>query len=75
MKILRHDAVKTQRNLLMAASEIFAERGFRDATIMEISKRAKTNVAAINYHFGDKRNALSGSMAAFISGVNQKLSA
>jgi len=54
MKILRQDAVRTQRNLLMAASEIFAEKGFRDATIVEISKRAKTNVAAINYHFGDK---------------------
>jgi AcrR family transcriptional regulator len=54
MKILRQDAVRTQKNLLMAASEIFAEKGFRDATIVEISKRARTNVAAINYHFGDK---------------------
>ena len=54
MKILRQDTARTQKNLLTAASEIFAEKGFRDSTIAEISKRARTNVAAINYHFGDK---------------------
>ena len=54
MKALRQDAARTQKNLLMAASEIFAEKGFRDATVAEISKKAATNVAAINYHFGNK---------------------
>lgn len=38
----------------MAASKIFAEKGFRDTTIAEISRQAGTNVAAINYHFGNK---------------------
>lgn len=54
LKTPRQDAIKTQKNLLTAASEIFAEKGFRDATIIEISKRAATNVAAVNYHFGNK---------------------
>ena len=54
LKTPRQDAIRTQKNLLMAASEIFAEKGFRDATIVEISKRAETNVAAVNYHFGNK---------------------
>lgn len=54
MKTPRQDAMRTQKSLLMAASEIFAEKGFRDATIVEISKRAATNVAAVNYHFGNK---------------------
>ena len=54
MKIPRQDAARTQKNLLLAASDIFAEKGFRDATIVEISKRAATNVAAVNYHFGNK---------------------
>ena len=54
MKALRQDAARTQKSLLIAASKIFAEKGFRDTTVAEISKRAKTNVAAINYHFGDK---------------------
>lgn len=54
MKTLRQDTARTQKNLLAAASKIFAEKGFRDATVAEISKGAKTNVASINYHFGDK---------------------
>jgi AcrR family transcriptional regulator len=54
MKIPRQDTTRTRKNLLTAASDIFAERGFRDATIAEISERAGTNIAAVNYHFGGK---------------------
>lgn len=54
MKVPREDAIKTQKRLLAAASEEFAEKGYRETTISEICKRAKSNVAAVNYHFGDK---------------------
>ena len=47
----------TRTQLLAAAAEIFAERGFRNATVREICRHANANVAAISYHFGDK-NAL-----------------
>lgn len=44
----------TRRHLLEAAADVFAEAGFRDATVREICLRAGANIAAVNYHFGDK---------------------
>jgi AcrR family transcriptional regulator len=54
MKAAREGTVRTRKNLLAAASEVFAQKGYRDATIAEICERAKANVAAVNYHFRDK---------------------
>jgi len=44
----------TRKSLLYTAGEVFAEYGFRAATVREICKRANVNVASINYHFGSK---------------------
>lgn len=45
---------QTRQRLLDAAGEVFADRGFRDATVREICAKAGANVAAVNYHFRDK---------------------
>jgi AcrR family transcriptional regulator len=44
----------TRTRLIEAAGQEFAERGFEGATIRSICARAEANLAAVNYHFGDK---------------------
>ena len=48
------EQAQTRQQLLEAAGAVFAERGFRNTTVREICQRAKANIAAVNYHFGDK---------------------
>lgn len=44
----------TRSRLLLAAGELFAERGFDGASARDICDRAGVNVAAINYYFKGK---------------------
>jgi TetR/AcrR family transcriptional regulator, regulator of cefoperazone and chloramphenicol sensitivity len=44
----------TEQRLLNAAGEVFAEFGYRAATVRQICEKAGANIAAVNYHFGDK---------------------
>ena len=46
----------TRTRLLDAAMALFAERGFEQTTVATISMQAEANVAAVNYHFGDKQS-------------------
>jgi AcrR family transcriptional regulator len=59
MKIRRQDSARTRKCLLETAGQMFAEKGYRGATIREICERAGTNVAAVNYHFGNKETLYS----------------
>jgi AcrR family transcriptional regulator len=46
--------LETHGRLLNAAARLFAARGFGEVTVREICSAAGANVAAVNYHFGDK---------------------
>lgn len=48
------DQMSTKERIMEAAARIFGDQGFKAATIRSIAKAANVNVAAINYHFGDK---------------------
>ncbi|MCX7914409.1 MAG: CerR family C-terminal domain-containing protein [Thermodesulfovibrionales bacterium] len=54
MKTVRKASQITREKLLKTAIDVFAEKGFRDATVAEISERSGVNIAGVNYHFGDK---------------------
>ncbi|MFA5423567.1 MAG: TetR family transcriptional regulator [Phycisphaerae bacterium] len=42
--------------LLDAAERLFCERGFEGTSVRDLTKAADCNVAAVNYHFGNKEN-------------------
>jgi TetR/AcrR family transcriptional regulator, regulator of cefoperazone and chloramphenicol sensitivity len=54
MRSVKKEGSDVRGRLLEIACEIFAQKGYRDATIAEICKRAGANVAAVNYYFGNK---------------------
>ncbi|HRU04537.1 MAG TPA: CerR family C-terminal domain-containing protein [Candidatus Brocadiia bacterium] len=54
MKDTSRHAGETRDRILEAASHLFAEKGFRGATVALICRQAKANIAAVNYHFGGK---------------------
>jgi AcrR family transcriptional regulator len=47
---------RTRERLLGAAGEVFAERGYRRATVREICRRANVNIASVNYYFKSKED-------------------
>jgi len=65
-------ASDTRRRLMEVAGEEFATRGFRDATIRDICKKAEANIAAVNYHFGDKAQLYSEVLRHFSVETYQK---
>jgi AcrR family transcriptional regulator len=50
----RHDM--TKERILNEAEALFAQKGFHAVSVREITKRARCNLAAVNYHFGNKQN-------------------
>jgi AcrR family transcriptional regulator len=45
---------ETSRKLILAGIELFAEHGYDKTSVRDLANRASVNVAAVNYHFGDK---------------------
>lgn len=44
-----------KKELVEAATQLFAQHGYQGATAAKICAAAKTNIASINYHFGNKQ--------------------
>lgn len=50
----RDDGDLTKARIIEVAGMLFAEKGYADTTSKEICEVARTNIAAVNYHFGGR---------------------
>ena len=54
--ITNPESAHTRERLLDASERLFAEKGFRAASVRDITRESSCNIAAVNYHFGGKSN-------------------
>ena len=62
----------SKRKLLDAAEQLFADKGFEAVSVRHITQLAKTNVAAVNYHFGSRDELLSLVMMRTLFPISEK---
>ncbi|WP_328515319.1 TetR/AcrR family transcriptional regulator [Marinobacterium marinum] len=48
----------TSSRIIQAAEKLFAEQGFKETTMRQITTLADVNLAAVNYHFGSKKGLI-----------------
>jgi AcrR family transcriptional regulator len=56
LKLRNRYNVATPGRILDASERLFAERGYGGVALKDVVRAARVNGAAVNYHFGDKRN-------------------
>ena len=63
----------TRDRLIDAAGAVFAERGYRGATMREIAERSGANLAAAHYHFGSKQDLYRDVVRAHFERLERRL--
>ena len=63
----------TVTRILDAAEELFAEKGFSETSLRMITTKAKVNLAAVNYHFGSKKELVQAVFGRFLTPFTHKL--
>jgi AcrR family transcriptional regulator len=62
---------ETIDRVLIAAESLFAECGYDGTTLRQITQKAKVNLAAVNYHHGDKESLYLEILRRRIGPINQ----
>lgn len=61
---------ETVPDILRAAEELFAQRGYDGASMREITQMAGVNLAAVHYHLGDKQSLYSMVLSRRLRPIN-----
>lgn len=67
--------MSTKNKILDAAEELFANKGFNGTSLREITSLADVNLAAVNYHFGSKKELIKAVMSRYMNELAPNLEA
>jgi AcrR family transcriptional regulator len=62
-------SVITKDRILNAAERLFAEHGFQQTSMRQITAKAEVNLASVNYHFGNKRNLIQAVLQRYLDNL------
>src|SRR5690554_844721 len=65
----------TKDKILNAAEALFAEHGFEQTSLRQITTEAEVNLASVNYHFGSKKALIQAVMARYLEVLMPALNA
>jgi AcrR family transcriptional regulator len=63
----------TKNKILDAAETLFADKGFNGTSLREITSLAEVNLAAVNYHFGSKKELIKAVMSRYMNELSPRL--
>jgi AcrR family transcriptional regulator len=64
--------VSTKTRILEAAERLFAQKGFEETSLRDITAEAQVNLAAVNYHFQTKESLIDAVIARRLEPVNRR---
>jgi len=65
--------MSTKTKILDAADILFADKGFNGTSLREITSLAEVNLAAVNYHFGSKKELIKAVMSRYMNELSPRL--
>ncbi|ARD45455.1 TetR/AcrR family transcriptional regulator [Colwellia sp. PAMC 21821] len=65
--------MSTKNKILDAAESLFADKGFNGTSLREITSQAEVNLAAVNYHFGSKKELIKAVMSRYMNELSPRL--
>ncbi|QBG34248.1 TetR/AcrR family transcriptional regulator [Litorilituus sediminis] len=65
--------MSTKNKILDAAELLFADKGFNGTSLREITGLATVNLAAVNYHFGSKKELIKAVMSRYMDELSPRL--
>ncbi|MEJ6570948.1 MAG: TetR/AcrR family transcriptional regulator [Akkermansiaceae bacterium] len=63
--------VDTREQILEAAWNLFAERGFEDVSVRDVTNSAGVNLASVSYHFGGKEGLIQETVKRCMNPINE----